>query len=254
MIPIKSTDEIAKMRAAGAIVGDTLRMIRQMAVPGVRLRTINKAAEKAIRKRGATPTFKGYHGFPAALCMSVNEQVVHGLPSWRKLKSGDLLSVDCGATLDGFIGDAAITIAVGEIDDAADRLLRATRQALLAGLAVTQPGHTLGDIGAAITGVGEAAGLGVVTQYCGHGIGRQMHQDPQVPNHGDPSTGPVLLAGWCLALEPMLTEGAANLRTLSDGWTVATADGGRAAHFEMSVALNDSGGQLLTLTSDGKWP
>ncbi len=165
MISVKGPDEIEKMRAAGAIVGDTLRMLRQMAQPGVRLRTLNKAADKYIRSRGAYPTFKGYQGFPAALCMSVNEQVVHGLPSWRKLRSGDLLSIDCGATLDGYVGDSAITLAIGDVTAEASALVDATRAALVAGLAAAQPGQTLGDIGAAISAVAAEAGFGVVQEY-----------------------------------------------------------------------------------------
>ena len=254
MISVKGPDEIAKMRAAGAIVGDTLRMLRQMAQPGVRLRTLNKAADKYIRSRGAYPTFKGYQGFPSALCMSVNEQVVHGLPSWRKLRSGDLLSIDCGATLDGYVGDSAITLAIGDVTAEASALVVATRAALVAGLAAAQPGQTLGDIGAAISAVAAEAGFGVVQEYCGHGIGRNMHEDPQVPNHGARGDGPVLESGWCLALEPLLTTGAPTIRTESDGWTVVTRDGGLAAHFELVIAVNNDGGQLLTLTSEGEWP
>ncbi len=254
MITCKTPDQIAKMRAAGAIVGDTLRMIRELAVPGVRLRTLNKAAEKYIRSRGAIPTFKGYHGFPAALCLSVNEQVVHGVPSWRKLRDGDILSVDCGATLDGFVGDSAITIAVGRVAPEVQALLDTTRQGLVAGLAAAQPGATIGDVGAAIAQVATAQGLGVVREYCGHGIGTQMHEDPQVPSYGEPGTGPTIAAGWCLALEPIFTLGSPKVVTTSDGWTAVTRDGLPAAHFELVIAADDEGGQLLTLTSDGEWP
>ena len=253
-VAVRGSTEIAAMAAAGAIVGDTLRLIREMATPGARLRTIAKAAEAHIRDRGAEPTFKGYKGFPAPICTSLNDEVVHGLPGWRKLRPGDLLKVDCGATLNGWVGDAAITIAVGEIPTPAAMLLQSNRAALVAALAAVRAGATLGDLGHAVEALARARGLGLAHQIAGHGVGRALHEDPQVPNFGQPGSGPVLQKGWCLAIEPVLTLGGDDLVTSSDGWTVRTADGQLAAHFEHSIAVTDAGCQILTLTSAGDWP
>ncbi len=253
-IPRKSRQDIAAMRRAGAVVGDTLRLVREMSEPGVRLRDINKAAEALIRARGATPTFKGYHGFPAALCMSVNEQVIHGIPGRRKLKAGDILSVDCGATLDGWVGDSAITVGVGAVDARKQLLMDTTRASLMAGIAAARPGARLGDIGSAIEAVVMAQGFGLVREYCGHGVGRALHEDPQVPNYGSPGTGPVIESGWCLALEPLVTMGGDDVVALSDGWTIITRDRKPAAHFELAIAITDEGNEILTLTSDDAYP
>lgn len=242
------------MRRAGAIVGDTLRLIRGLAVPGVSLKTLDRAAEALIRSRGAHPTFKGYHGFPAALCLSVNEEVVHGIPSDRVLRTGDVLSVDCGATLDGYVGDSAITVGIGEIDEDAQTLLATTRASLLAGLQAARPGATVGDIGAAIQAVIDQKGFGIVREYCGHGIGTALHEDPQVPNYGEAGTGPEIQAGWCLAIEPMVNLGADDVVTLADGWTVVTRDGSRSAHFELAIAIMEERSEILTLTTDGEMP
>lgn len=254
MITCKSADEIAALRRAGAIVGDTLRLVREMAVAGTRLRTINKEAERLILSRGAWPTFKGYHGFPAALCLSVNEQVIHGLPTWRKLQRGDILSVDCGATLDGWVGDSAITIAVGEVAPRVQELLTATREALLAAVAMARPGVTLGDLGNAIEQRITRDGFGIVREYCGHGIGRALHEDPQVPNYGEAGTGPQIESGWCLAIEPLATMGTDDVVALSDGWTVVTRDRLPAAHFELAIAITDAHTEILTLTSADEYP
>ncbi len=242
------------MRRAGAVVGDTLRLVRSMVQPGVTLEALDGAAEALIRSRGAYPTFKGYHGFPAALCLSVNEQVVHGIPSQRALQPGDVLSIDCGATLDGYVGDSAITVAVGEISAQRQLLLDTTRASLMAGIDAARPGDTVGDIGAAVEAVINEQGFGIVRQYCGHGIGTALHEDPQVPNYGEKGTGPTIEAGWCLAIEPMVNLGAQDVLTLSDGWTVVTRDGSASAHFELAIAITDAGTQILTLTSDDELP
>lgn len=254
MIAVKTPAQIATMREAGAMVGDALALLRQMALPGVRLSELAKAAEAAITARGGRPTFKGYHGFPAAVCLSVNDEVVHGIPSSRKLAAGDLLKIDCGVTLGGLVGDAAITVAVGEVAPARAQLLAATHAALMAGIAAARVGGRLGDIGAAIEATATARGFGVVESYCGHGVGQILHEDPQVPNLGPAGAGPELLAGWCLALEPLLTLGRPAVHTRSDGWTVVTSDGQPSAHFEHSIALTADGPQILTLTSKGEQP
>jgi methionyl aminopeptidase len=254
MIATKSAAEISKMRAAGMIVGDALRLAREMAEPGVRLIEICKAMERSIRGAGAYPTFKGYQGFPAAVCMSVNEEVIHGIPSRRKLCQGDLLSIDCGATLDGFVGDSAITVAVGEASAEHLALIDTSRDSLMAGIEAARVGATIGDIGHAIETVITSRGHGIVRQYCGHGIGRQLHEDPQVPNYGEAGTGPIIQSGWCLAIEPMVNLGGEAIMTRSDGWTVVTRDGLPSAHYELAIAIVDSGVEILTLTSGDEYP
>ncbi len=225
-----------------------------MAVPGATLTGIDRAAESLIRSRGAYPTFKGYHGFPAALCLSVNEQVVHGIPTNRALRNGDILSIDCGATLDGYVGDSAITVAIGTVSAQIQTLLDTTRDSLMAALEAARPGRTVGDIGAAVESVVKPKGYGIVREYCGHGIGTQLHEDPQVPNYGDAGTGPRIECGWCLAIEPIVTAGSPEVVTLSDGWTVVTRDGKPAAHFELAVAVVDTQNIILTMTSDNTYP
>lgn len=254
MIQRKSEANIKAMRAAGAIVGDTLRMLRGMIQEGITLRELDRAAEALIRGRGAKPTFKGYHGFPASLCLSLNHEVVHGIPNLRKLKNGDILAIDCGATLDGWVGDAAISVAVGDVGDELTTLIETTRQSLMAGIGAARVGNRLGDIGHAIESVIHPKGYGIVREYCGHGVGRALHEDPQVPNYGKPGTGPRIQSGWCLALEPMVNLGGDDVHTLSDGWTVVTDDGKASAHYECSIAITDAGAEILTLTSDGQMP
>lgn len=254
MIQRKSEANIQKMRAAGAIVGDTLRMLRGMIGEGTVLRELDRAAEAFIRGRRASPTFKGYHGFPASLCLSLNSEVVHGIPDGRKLKKGDILSIDCGATLDGWVGDAAITVAVEPIAAEARQLLDTTRESLLAGMAASKIGNRLGDIGAAIQAVIDEKGYGIVREYCGHGVGRALHEDPQVPNYGQAGTGPRIQSGWTLALEPMVNLGGDAVHTLRNGWTVVTDDGRPSAHFECSIAITDAGMEILTLCSDDTLP
>ena len=254
MIHPKSNAEIERLRRAGALVGDVLAELRQMARPGVRLRALNRHAEKMIRDRGGVPAFRGYQGFPATLCLSVNEEALHGLPRWRKLESGDLLSIDCGVLLDGMYGDSAITVAVGEASQERLRLVETTQKALHAGIASCQIGAHLGDVGAAIEAVLNEAGVGLVRSYCGHGIGAALHEDPQVPNWGPAGEGPIIEAGWCLALEPVVTLGGGHVVTRSDGWTIATADGSASAHCELMVACEPAGPRILSLTSAGELP
>lgn len=254
MIKPKTAEQIEAMRAAGAVVAEALALAREMATPGTRLRTIDRACEALIRQRGATPTFKGYRGFPSTLCTSVDEVAVHGIPGWRKLKAGEVLSVDCGATLDGWTGDAAITVAVGEVAPQVARLLEITRAALMAAIDAARLGAHLGDIGARVEATVAPHGFGVVREYCGHGIGRDLHEHPQVPNVGVAGTGPRIALGWCLAIEPIVTLGSPAIHTRSDGWTIATRDRGVAAHFEHTIAVTEQGPRILTLTGDGRHP
>lgn len=250
----KSEAQIKKMREAGAVVGDTLRMLRGLAAEGITLRELDKAAEAFIRSRGGKPTFKGYHGFPATLCLSLNQEVVHGIPNGRKLKKGDLLSIDCGCTLDDWVGDAAITLLIEPVAADVRQLVEATYRCLDAGIAAAKVGARLGDIGAAVEGVANLHGYGVVREYCGHGVGKALHEDPQVPNYGTAGSGPRIQSGWCLALEPMINLGGDAVHTLGDGWTVVTNDGKASAHVEHSIAITDAGTQILTLCSDGTRP
>ncbi|MSP92413.1 MAG: type I methionyl aminopeptidase [Myxococcales bacterium] len=254
MIQRKTAEQIRKMRRAGTVVGDTLRMVRGMCHEGVALKELDRAAESFIRARGARPTFKGYHGFPASLCLSLNHEVVHGIPNQRKLKKGDILAIDCGATLDDFVGDAAISVGVGPLTADVEQLVATTLECLLAGIAASRIGHRLGDVGHAIEIIARRRGYGVVREYCGHGVGRELHEDPQVPNYGEPGSGPRIQSGWCLALEPMINLGGDAVHTLSDGWTVVTDDGKPSAHWEHSIAVTDAGAEILTLCSDGTQP
>ncbi len=250
----KSATEVRQLRRAGAIVGDALRLLRQLAVPGARLSELDAAVAKLIRARGAQPTFRGYQGFPASICASVNEEAVHGLPDGRRLREGDLVSFDVGATFDGWVGDSAISVCVGG-GSAADRaLVAAACDALHAAIAAARVGAALGDLGAAVEAVVRPRGYGIVESYCGHGIGCALHEDPVVPNVGTPGQGPRIEDGWCLAIEPVITAGSGAVALRPDGWTVATLDGGRAAHVELAVAITAAGVEILTLTSDGELP
>lgn len=253
-IELKTPGELEAMRAAGAVVARTLAAVVELAKPGVSTGELDALAEQTIRDRGAVPSFLGYHGFPASICASVNEQIVHGIPSTATLLAdGDLISVDCGAILDGWHGDAAVTIPVGAVSDADRKLSAACEAALHAGIAAVVPGGRLSDISHAVQVACEEAGrrdgvaYGIVAEYGGHGIGTAMHMDPFLPNHGDPGQGPRLRAGMALAVEPMLTGGDPETLELPDGWTVVTADGSRAVHWEHSVAVTDDGPRILTL-------
>jgi methionyl aminopeptidase len=256
-IELKSPDELEAMRAAGALVATTLVAVTKLARPGVSTAELDELAEQVIREAGAVPSFLGYHGYPASICASVNEQIVHGIPAATQvLADGDLVSVDCGAILDGWHGDAAVTILVGSVSDADRALSAACEAALYAGVAAVQPGGRLSDISHAVQVASETAGkrdgvsYGIVAEYGGHGIGTSMHMDPFLPNFGDPGQGPRLVPGMALAVEPMLTAGDPETRELEDGWTVVAADGSRAVHWEHTVAITDNGPRILTLLPD----
>lgn len=234
------------MRAAGQLVGLVHRELRRIIQPGVTTLEVDKAAEKMIRDAGGVPTFKGYHGFPYSICASVNEEVVHGFPSIRRLKDGDIISIDCGVTLNGFVGDMAVTIPVGRVRPERLELIRVAEECLERAIEQCRPGNHVGDIGWAVQQHAEAHGYSVVREYVGHGIGRRMHEDPQIPNYGMPGTGDKIKAGYVFAVEPMLNMGTAQTKTLVDGWTVVTADGQPSAHVEHTVAVTESGPEALT--------
>jgi methionyl aminopeptidase len=245
-IIIKSDEEIAAMRQAGRIVGSILKILSEQVKPGMKTKELDIIAERELKRLGGKPSFKGYQGFPASLCVSVNNEIVHGIPGERVLKEGDIVSLDFGAIYDGFQGDAAVTVAVGEISPAAKQLIEATKGALAAGIAKARAGATLGDVSAAIQNYAESRGYSVVREYTGHGIGREMHEEPQIPNFGIPGTGPVLKKGMALAFEPMLCVGDWRTRVADDHWTVLTADGSLSAHFEHTVAINNDKPEVLT--------
>nr|WP_323745488.1 type I methionyl aminopeptidase [Parvivirga hydrogeniphila] len=244
---LKSPAEIEVMREAGRITASALRVVGEAVAPGVTTRQLDEIAAEHIRREGGKPAFLGYHGFPATLCVSVNDEVVHGIPGKRRLKEGDIVSVDCGVIVDGFYGDAAMTFPAGEVSDEARRLMDVTRESLEAGIARCHPGMRLGDIGSAVQSVVENAGFSVVREYVGHGVGRSMHEEPQVPNFGRAGTGLPLRSGMVIAIEPMVNAGGYAVRTLDDGWTVVTADGSLSAHFEHTVAITADGPVVLTL-------
>ncbi len=246
MIIRKSPEEIEKMARAGRILADTLDLIEGRIRPGVSTAELDRAAERFIRSRGATPTFKGYRGFPGSICASPNAMIVHGIPGPYRLAAGDIISIDVGVTLDGWVADAARTFAVGEIDARTRELLRATEAALHAGVAQCLPGKRMGDVSNAIQRVAEGAGLAVVRSLVGHGVGRSMHEDPQVPNYGRPGKGPLLEEGTVLAIEPMTTAGRAAVQVAGDGWAIYSEDGSPAAHFEFTVAITSPRPQILT--------
>ncbi|HNW94439.1 MAG TPA: type I methionyl aminopeptidase [bacterium] len=236
------------MAVAGVIVGEILALLTKLAQPGVSTAELDAAAEDHIRGRGALPAFKGYNGYPASICASLNNEVVHGIPSpERKLHAGDLLSLDVGARINGWNGDAAVTVPVGAVDSEGRRLLAVTQASLEAAIALVKPGAQLGTICHAIETCATAAGFSVVREWVGHGIGRQMHEEPQIPNYGEPGTGPRLAVGMVLAIEPMVNTGGFRTRVLGDNWTVVTADGSRSAHFEHIVAVTAQGARILTV-------
>jgi methionyl aminopeptidase len=243
----RSAAELEIMREAGRVTARTLRAVGEAVHPGVTTSELDDVAVDVISKAGARAAFKGYHGFPATICSSRNGEVVHGIPGRTKLAEGDIVSVDVGAIVDGYYGDAARTFAVGAVSDVARRLMDATERSLQAGIAQCRPGMRLYDIGAAVQAVAEGAGFSVVREYVGHGIGREMHEEPQVPNYGTPGKGPTLLEGMVLAIEPMINAGGPGVCQLDDGWTVVTADGALSAHFEHTVAVTQDGPMILTL-------
>jgi len=247
MIILKSPHEIELMREAGRIVAVVLAELKERVRPGITTAELDRLAERIIRQHGAVPTFKGYRGFPASITTSINEELVHGIPSRkRRLKEGDILSIDCGATYKGWVGDAAITVPVGRISPQAKKLLTVTEQALYVGIREARVGNRSGDISAAIQAYVEKHNYGVVREYTGHGVGRTMHEDPQVPNYGKRRRGVPLRNGMTIALEPMVNMGTPKTRVLRDKWTVVTADGQLSAHFEHTIAVMDGEPQILT--------
>lgn len=252
MIQIKTLAEVAKMRTAGLVVAETLAAVRAAVAPGVTPRDLDALAAAEIRSRGAVPSFLGYHGYPATVCVSVNDEIVHGIPGDRPFKAGDIVSIDCGAIVDGWHGDSAVTIPVGEVSDQVAALLRTGEDALWAGIAAMRAGGRLRDIGAAVERhVRQAGPYGIVEEYGGHGIGTEMHQDPHVLNYRTRQRGPKLVPGLVLAVEPMINLGAADTVLLDDGWTVKTADGSWSAHFEHSIAVTSDGPWVLTALDGG---
>ena len=246
MIVLKSQQEIAYMREAGRIVAETLELIRQAVKPDVTTQELDRIADEYIRERGAIPAFKGYNGFPGSICASVNEEVVHGIPGPRKLKNGEIISVDIGTLINGFYGDAAMTLPVGEVTPEVAQLLKVTEESLYKGIAQAVADQRLYDISHAVQIHAEEFGYGVVRDYVGHGIGRKMHEDPQIPNYGAPGRGPRLKPGMTLAIEPMINMGTYEVKTLRDNWTVITRDKKWSAHFEHTIAVTDGEPEILT--------
>ena len=246
MVTRKSRNEIDKMRRAGRIVAEVLALVETELKPGVSTAHLDRVAETYIRGAGAVPSFKGYHGYPASLCISIDDEVVHGIPGDRTIREGQIVSVDAGAIYQGWHGDGARTFVVGPSRPEVARLVETCRAAMMAGIAAARPGNRIGDIAAAVEDVAGPAGYGIVRQYVGHGIGSAMHEEPQVPNFRSPAQGMQLVPGICLAIEPMLTLGSHEVETRPDGWTVVTKDGSLAAHFEHTIVITDQGPQILT--------
>ena len=246
MIIRKSSREVAKMAAAGTVVAETLALLRDEAKPGVTTAELDRIAERFIRRQGGVPTFKGYRGFPGSICTSPNDMIVHGIPGTYVLADGDILSIDVGVTLRGFVADSAVTLPVGSIDEDRRRLLNVCREALERAVAACVPGNRLSDIGHAVQTHVESAGFAVVRQLVGHGVGRNMHEDPQIPNYGPPGKGPELREGMVLAIEPMITAGSYDIRVADDQWSIFSVDGSSAAHFEHTVAVGSDGPEVLT--------
>lgn len=246
-IVIRTAKEIAKMRRSGIALRRVLDSLAQSIAPGMTTMDLEKIAEAGITEAGATAAFKGYHDYPCVLCTSVNDEVVHGIPSTlRVLQEGDVVSIDCGLILDGYYADSALTLPVGRISDSAAALLQTTEKSLQAAISTVRAGATLGDVGAAVQEVAEAAGYSVVREFVGHGIGTQMHEEPQIPNYGRRGQGLKLREGMVLAIEPMVNAGQHTVRVLKDGWTAVTVDGSLSAHFEHTVAVQANGAEVLT--------
>ena len=246
MIVLRTENEIEKLSLSSRIVAEVLQELRQHIVPGITTQELNDVAEAYTRKRGALPAFKGYRGFPASLCISINEQIVHGIPDGRKLKEGDIVSLDFGTLLNGFYGDAAITLPVGEIGKKARKLLTVTEESLYKGIEQARVGNRLSNISQAIQSWVESHGFSVVRDFVGHGIGTALHEEPQIPNFGNPLPNPRLQEGMVFAIEPMVNEGSYEMRILPDGWTAVTADGKLSAHFEHTIAITGNGPVILT--------
>ncbi|HNU79176.1 MAG TPA: type I methionyl aminopeptidase [Bacillota bacterium] len=247
MISIKSPREIELMRTAGRIVAETHELLRKAIRPGITTLELDAIAEEFIRKRGAIPAFKDYNGFPASICSSINEQVVHGIPGPTALKDGDIIGIDIGAVYDGYYGDAARTYGIGSIDKETERLLKVTEESFFKGIEYALPGNRLSDISHSIQKHVESNGFSVVRDFVGHGIGRNMHEDPQIPNYGLPHKGPRLAAGMALAIEPMVNQGKYAVKVREDGWTVVTADGKPSAHYENTIVITNGKPEILTL-------
>ena len=248
MIILKNKDQIEILRRAGRVVSQTLDMVGEVLKPGMTTGELDALIETFIRSKGAVPGFKHYQGYPASACISINDEVVHGIPGKRVINEGDIVSVDVGSIVEEYYGDSARTYAVGEISEEKKRLMDITYKSLLAGIDKARKGNKLGEISAAVQKIAEDAGYGVVRQLVGHGIGRHMHEEPQVPNYGSPDEGPVLEVGTVIAIEPMINMGTYNVKTMPDGWTVVTADGLPSAHFEHTVAVTDNGPDILSLS------
>ena len=243
----RSASEVAKMRRAGKVVAEMHERTREAARPGVTTRELDAVAREVLERRGATSNFLGYHGFPAVICTSPNDMIVHGIPGPYRLEEGDILSIDCGAVVEGYHGDAAFTMAIGEVTAQAARLIEVTERSLWAGIDRLRKGNRLHEVGRAVQEVAEAAGFSVVREYVGHAIGTAMHEQPQVPNYWPGSPGPTLKSGMVFAVEPMVNAGGAATRLLEDGWSVVTADGSLSAHFEHTIAVTDDGPEVLTV-------
>ena len=246
-IIIKSEKEIATIREAGRIVAQVLQILAEAVKPGLSRKELDKIVRREFAARGAKPAFLGYRGYPASVCVSINDEIVHGIPDGRVFREGDIVSIDLGATYKGFVGDAAISVGVGRLDAEAERLLRVTESALYKGIAAARAGVPLGAVSHAIQVEAEGQGFSVVREYVGHGVGRQMHEEPQVPNFGPPDRGPVLKKGMVLAIEPMVNAGDWRTKRHDDNWTVSTLDGSLSAHFEHTIAITDGEAQILTL-------
>ncbi|MBA3551551.1 MAG: type I methionyl aminopeptidase [Actinobacteria bacterium] len=247
MIVYKSPEEIDRMRRAGRVVALTIERLSNEVRPGMTTADLDAIAERSIRGEGCTPSFKGYKGFTGSICASLNEEVVHGIPGRRRIREGDLLSLDVGAIWDGYHGDSAVSLFVGEPpSDVAEKLVRVTEESLEAGISRLRPGGRLSDVGAEVQRVVEGAGFSVVREYVGHGIGRDMHEDPPIPNYGEPGRGPAIRPGLVVAVEPMVNVGGWETRVLKDRWTVVTADGSLSAHFEHTIAVTEDGPEVLT--------
>jgi methionyl aminopeptidase len=254
MITLKSARELETMRRSGKITAAVLTQLMQSARAGMTTKQLDEMAERGIRERGGVPTFLGYHGYTASICASVNDEVVHGIPGDRVLRDGDLLSIDIGTTFEGYVSDTAVTIPIGNVSHEAERLMRVTQECLMVGIAQMQRGNRVGDISAAVQKHAESHGYGVVRELVGHGVGTAMHEEPQVPNFGKARSGAELRPGLVLAVEPMITQGGHEVEILKDGWTVVTADGKLAAHFEHTIAVTDDGPRILTLRGFGEHP
>lgn len=250
MVTLKTADQIAKMREAGEVVASMLAATRDAVKPGITTAELDRIAADVLARAGAKSSFLGYYGYPATICTSVNEQIVHGIPGKRKLKDGDIVGIDAGAIVDGWHADAAITVPVGRVAPPAEKLIAVTREALARGIAAAKVGNRLGDVGAAVQRYVESQGFSVVRNYVGHGIGRAMHEEPQVPNYGAADLGRVIKEGLCIAIEPMVNVGGVATRVLADNWTVVTEDGSLSAHFEHTIACLPEGSVVLTVPAE----